>query len=224
MRQAENLILANGLMGRDDLGLPVVKFEPFVLYNFSESASHIHSIWGEFQSLAGVADDDPQLVALERTLETMRRDFAGCFILLEGVSSSRPATVPQLDFESKYVMGQHNGKLVAYKPTLLHLLDVSASDTVNFAGLASAEVDTHRDVDIGVATLFSNEAVPMDRLKEAFGEAMSLESLRSKLLSLTTVFLGFDHDAFFTLESRDADFVEEVLKSARLDRERKPPP
>ena len=113
---------------------------------------------------------------------------------------------------------------MAYKPTLLHLLDVSASDTVNFAGLASAEVDTHRDVDIGVATLFSNEAVPMGRLKEAFGEAASLESLRSKLLSLTSVFLGFDHDAFFTLESRDADFVEEVLKSARLNRERKPPP
>src|SRR5207247_8077199 len=106
MRQAENLILANGLMVRDDLGLPVVKFEPFVLYNFSESASHIHSIWGEFQSLAGVADDDPQLVALERTLETMRRDFAGCLILLEGVSSSRPATVRQLDFERTYVMGR----------------------------------------------------------------------------------------------------------------------
>jgi hypothetical protein len=200
-----------------------MKFEPFVLYNFSESTSYIHSIWGEFQSLSGVADDDPQLVALERTLESMRRDFPGCFVLLEGDSSSRPATVPHLDFESKYVVGQHNGKLVAYKPTLLHLLDVSTSDTVNFAGLVSAVVDTHRDVDIGVATLFSNEVVPMDRLKETFGEAVSLESLRSKLLSLTTVFLGFDHDAFFTLESRHADFVEEVLRSARLDRERKPP-
>src|SRR5947208_16543330 len=126
MRQAENLITANGLMGRDDLGLPVVKFEPFVLYTFSESSSHIHSIWGEFQSLAGVADDDPQLVALERTLETMRRDFAGCFILLEGVSSSRPATVPQLDFDSKYVIGEHNGKLVAYTHTVLPLLRVRA--------------------------------------------------------------------------------------------------
>src|SRR5207247_10342803 len=72
MRQAENLILANGLMGRDDLGLPVVKFEPFVLYNFSESASHIHSIWGEFQSRSE-----------EHTSELQSRVDLVCRLLLE---------------------------------------------------------------------------------------------------------------------------------------------
>jgi len=195
-----------------------VKFEPFVLFRYSVGPSLIHSAWGAFLPATGVQGGDPQLAAMAMTLESMRNDFASSIMFLEGDPVPRLTGVPQVGFESRYVMGQHNGQLVDYRPTPLNLLEVSNLDRTTFAGLVSTCVDAH----IGVATFFSRDALRIDRLKEAFKEAGSLESLRLKLLSSITVLLGFDHDAFFTLESRDADFVEQVLKSARLERKREP--
>jgi len=195
-----------------------VKFEPFILYSYSVGPSIIHSARGEFLPATGAQGGNPQLAAMGMTLESMRNHFAASIMFLEGNPVPRLPGVPQVGFESRYVMGQHNGQLVDYRPTLLNLLEVSNLDRTTFAGLVSASVDAH----VGAATFFSREALRIDRLKEAFKDAGSLESLRLKLLSTITVFLGFDHDAFFTLESRDADFVEEVLRSARLERKREP--
>lgn len=199
----------------------IVKFEPFVLYEYSVGPALVHSVWGEFLGRKGDLSGNAQLSSLEATLESLRHEFPTSAILLEGDSAPPLTGAFHVSFESRYVMDQHNGRFVECRPTLLHLFDISKVEKVNFAGLVSADVDDHVGVDIGVATFFSKEALRLDRLKADIEGSKSLESLHLKIVSAITAFLGFDHDAFFTLKSRDADFVEEVMKSARLEHARK---
>jgi len=197
-----------------------VNFEPFILQSYSVSPSNIHEVWGEFLPLAGVTGVNPQLAAMERTVEMLRRESATCLLFLEGDSPPQIAGATCASFESRYVMDQHNGNLVEYRVSVVHLIDATNADKINYAQLLSADVDDLVNVDIGVAVFFSNVALRLDQVKEAFGSAESIESLRKKLHSIVTAYFGFDHDAFFTFESRDGDLVEEALRSARLRRGR----
>jgi hypothetical protein len=156
---------------------------------------------------------------MERTLERLRREFATCLLFLEGDSPPPIAGATGASFESRYVMAQHNGKFVDHV-SVVHLVDATNADKISYAPLLSADVDDRVDVDIGVAVFFSKVALRLDQVKEAFESAESTESLRKKLHSIVTAYLGFDHDAFFTFESRDGDLVEEALRSARVGRGR----
>jgi len=214
-------VLSDGLIGKSGFsGLILVNFEPFILQSYSVSPSNIHAVWGEFLPLAGVTGANPQLAAMERTVERLRHEFATCLLFLQGDSPPRIAGATCASFESRYVMDQHNGNLVEYRVSVVHLIDATNADKISYAQLLSADVDDLVDVDIGVAVFFSNVALRLDQVKEAFESAESIESLRTKLHSIVTAYFGFDHDAFFTFESRDGDLVEKALRSARVRRGR----
>ncbi len=173
--------------------------------------------------MAGSRDTNPQLTAMQETLESLRREFLSCVLFLEGDTPFRILRVPRVTFESRYVMAQFNGVLVEHKPLTVHLLDMANAEAVDHTSLLSADIGGLANVDIGVAAFYSNEPLNLDSLKRMFAGANDLASLHADLLSAVVAYLGFDHDAFFTFESRDTALVEEVLKSARLPRGREVP-
>ena len=187
-----------------------MRLEPFVLYRYHLTPDRIHSIWGEFKPLGATYPPDPQLGALDKSLNRLRGDFASCVLFLDEFRHQGPPpalmNAPQLHFESRFGLQEHNGGMWEYDSVSVRLLDVSGPNSVDFAGLVSSETSA--------AVFYLRTAQTLSALRELFDRVRNLGTLRAELLSVAAVYIGFDHDAFFTLETRDDDLYRDALQSA----------
>ena len=182
-------------------------FEPFIMYSYSLlSPERIHSIWGEFKA----GDQGPlrnrQMYALGKTLESMRRDFASCLLLVSGSLPSALLKNSHLRLESRFGVGEHNGRIEQYPGPYLGFIAESGAEPVDYVGLTSPGVS--------FAALLSAKPPSLQAIKDMVAQATGPGRLRADLLDLIKVYIGFDHDAFFTLETKNAELVREALRSA----------
>lgn len=185
-------------------GVIAMKFEPFKMYQYEYSIvpARTHSIWGGFKGLA----------AMSLTLDSLRHTFSSCVLLIDGDIPESLLGAYRLPLESRYTVGGHNGRLVQCAVRPVHFLDVSSVDALDYAGML---------LSLPSAALFSlTSRSPLEPVKAGFDKAVNLESLRASLFSIIAAYIGFDHDAFFTFETRDAAMVREALRSADIEGDR----
>src|SRR3989442_6373152 len=105
------------------------------MYSYSFlSPERIHSIWGEFKA----GDQGPlrnrQMYALGKTLESMRRDFASCLLLASGSLPSALLKNSHLRLESRFGVGEHNGRIEQYPRRYLGFIAESGAEPVDYGG------------------------------------------------------------------------------------------
>jgi len=178
------------------------------MYGYSVSPSGIHSVWGEFKSAHTQPDTatGAEWLALNRTLETLRRDFQTCLVLLHRDPPSDFPTKSRIQIKSRYGLSEHNGRLARYPDTTLSILDVSDVKSLNYQALISGGYSA--------AALFSTNQLLPETIKQDFENAVGLDALRATLMARVGAYLGFDHDAFFTFETRHAALVRDILQAA----------
>ena len=119
-----------------------------------------------------------------------------------------------MDLGNRFGVSEHNGGLVGPDYASSSLVDASRIPPLDFSVLVS-EVEQNRG---SAAALFAKGRVALEDAKAEFIRARNPEDLRDSLLRLFLVYLGFDHDAFFTLETRDNGIVNDVLRSGKVTR------
>ena len=178
------------------------------MYGYSVSPSGIHAVWGEFKAAHTQPDaaTGAEWLALGRTLENLRKDFPSCLVLLHENPPSELLTKSRVQIKSRYGLSEHNGRLARYPDTTLHLLDVSDVRSLNYQALVSRGYSA--------AALFLTNQLPLEEVKQEFENAVGVEALRATLIARVGAYLGFDHDAFFTFETRRAALVRDILRDA----------
>ncbi|HKZ48643.1 MAG TPA: hypothetical protein VJ397_07650 [Thermoplasmata archaeon] len=187
----------------------------------------IHSIWGEFRWLSpeGIAARsdivvdgegfprdtaggfvDPQLMALSNTLNSLRLELPSSVLFTEGPVPGTLEDFPQVRFQSRYRLEEHNGGIFA-APSVVRLIDLAGSGTIDFASLVSAEPSA--------AVFFSRGDHTCEAIQAELQSAPSLDELGARLFAKVTAYCGFDHDAFFTFETQDEGLLADVLRSAQ---------
>src|SRR5207249_9417446 len=110
------------------------------MYSYSLlSPERIHSIWGEFKA----GDQGPlrnrQMYALGKTLESMRRDFASCLLLVSGSLPSALLKNSHLRLESRYGVGEHNGRSEKYMRAYRGVIASRRAERVRGVALSGAD-------------------------------------------------------------------------------------
>ena len=189
----------------------LVLFEPFTCYRYSVSASGIHSVWGEFQWADASPSPNPQLRALGKALETLRREFASSVLMVDGEPPEYVLAYPFIRIVSRYGVAEHNGGLFSSRASLTVLLvDIRAAASLNYPDIADRPQSQRPCYSAG---LYGMESLDLGVVAAEFRQAISIDDLRNRLMLRFTAYMGFDHDAFFTFETKDEGVIADVLKS-----------
>lgn len=190
-----------------------MKFESYALYSYSRSPSLIHSIWGEFEGVEATEPFNlrvfnPQVAALGKTLDAARHELPFSALLLDGDPATPLPEWPHIRFESRYRLEEHNGRMGAYGKGMVQLLDASDRQPLDYSSLLRATSSA--------AMFYMRGTLSLDSLRQPFEKTDSLERFRANLFSHVAAYIGFDHDAFFTFETRETDLVRDALQSAKI--------
>ena len=143
--------------------------------------------------------------SLGKTLENIRNEFTSCLLLISGRPPSEGLTNSHLPLDSRYGVGEHNGRIAQYPEPYAAFIAESGAQPVDYVGLTSPGVS--------FAALLSEKRLSLQSIQDLVEKATGTEPLRAALFDLVTAYIGFDHDAFFTFETKDAELVRTVLRS-----------
>ncbi len=184
----------------------MVRFEPVVMYSF-EYLHGRHRIWGEFRP---APDSRDELEPMGITLERLRESYPSSILLVSGGRVTSLPSALDVVVESRIGIGEHNGVLMTLQGTLpLLLMETAGAGPVNHVRLAA-------DPSHPCGYLFARVEGGLKELAGLFEKADVLENLTPKVFARAVAYLGFDHDAFFTLETTDASLAREAVQTATL--------
>src|SRR2546427_11017996 len=110
------------------------------MYSYSLSPGGIHSIWGEFKPGDSGPVRDRQMNSLGKTLENIRNEFTSCLLLISGRPPSEVLTNSHLLLDSRYGVGEHNGRIAQYPEPYAAFIAESGAQPVDYVGLTSPGV------------------------------------------------------------------------------------
>lgn len=184
-----------------------MRFEEYVRHGRWPLSPQGISVWGEFTGVADARGEVAQEEAVRRTFESLRTSFPSCVLVFDGGLPEQFRSIHAQTIRSRYALDQHNGRWVTGGPWELHLVEVAGLPAFDLFDLLEPDPS---QASRGVAALLADGAATPAEYRAAFAEAKDDADLQTRLLRTARATIGFDHECWFSFETRDARLAEEV--------------